>query len=335
MKITPRATIPLLLLALLTSGQVFAWGATGHQRVGAIAAELIVGTRAEREVRRILGDESLAISGTWADCVRSVRNEHPRRYVADTRYPHCRAFESRRGKREMEDYVLRNDAPCKRNGAEACHLGYHYTDVAVQRDAYVAGEAGTRTDDIVPALVATIRRLQGKSVDKPFRFANSKEALRVLVHLVGDLHQPLHVAGVYLDASGRVLDPDLGAGSAIEETQGGNLLQLAKTNMHSVWDGIPPQLADPASLATAVARARAVPVTPGPAQSWPWVWATDSVVASHVAFAGLTYGVKDAATGRWPANVPANYDATRVALQEVQLQKAGAHLAQLLQAIWR
>ena len=34
-----------------------------------------------------------------------------------------------------------------------------------------------------------------------------REALRLLAHYVGDIHQPLHVAAVYLDREGRVVDP--------------------------------------------------------------------------------------------------------------------------------
>ncbi|WP_409362753.1 S1/P1 nuclease [Bradyrhizobium sp. CIR18] len=33
---------------------------------------------------------------------------------------------------------------------------------------------------------------------------DKKEALFVLSHLVGDLHQPLHVGAVYLDSAGHV-----------------------------------------------------------------------------------------------------------------------------------
>jgi hypothetical protein len=64
--------------------------------------------------------------------------------------------------------------------------------------------------DIVAAVSAAIAVLQGKDLPAPFKFASKKEALRLLAHYVGDIHQPLHVAAVYVDAGGHVIDPDMG-----------------------------------------------------------------------------------------------------------------------------
>ena len=48
-----------------------AWDSTGHQTVGAIADQLIAGTNAETQVRKILGT-SLRVSAVWADCAKGV-----------------------------------------------------------------------------------------------------------------------------------------------------------------------------------------------------------------------------------------------------------------------
>ena len=42
---------------------------------------------------------------------------------------------------------------------------------------------------------------------QPFSFETKQEALRVLAHLVGDVHQPLHVGAIYLDAPGNAVNP--------------------------------------------------------------------------------------------------------------------------------
>lgn len=61
------------------------------------------------------------------------------------------------------------------------------------------------------------------------------------------------------------------------------------------------------------------------------------VLASHQAFTGLTFGAEANAgksTQRWPTTEPADYAASREAIQKEQINKAGARLAQLLEAIY-
>ena len=64
-----RALLAFLLI-LLAPSNAFAWGQTGHRVTGAIA-EPLLSRRATREVRAILGAESLAEASTWADEMRS------------------------------------------------------------------------------------------------------------------------------------------------------------------------------------------------------------------------------------------------------------------------
>ena len=84
---------------------------------------------------------------------------------------------------------------------------YHY-DVSPDHHSYALGLVGISDHDIVAALGAAIEKLlTGKSVS-PINFKDGREALLVLTHLVGDIHQPLHVGAVYLDAIGKRIDPD-------------------------------------------------------------------------------------------------------------------------------
>ena len=46
------------------------WGATGHRVVGEIASSYLT-CKAKKNIRKILGTESIAISSNWADFVKS------------------------------------------------------------------------------------------------------------------------------------------------------------------------------------------------------------------------------------------------------------------------
>ena len=203
--------------------------------MGAIADRLLEGTRAGREARKLLRG-NLRVASVWADCVRGV-DEETLTYSVRGRFPECASFENDAGEAQMIAFVKRNLANCKpRKGADSCHRQYHYTDVAIQRDTYSRAHAGTSDHDLVSAIHAAIAVLRGNESPAPFRIANRKEALRLLVHYIGDLHQPLHVGAVYLDARGQVVDPDKGRFSPATKTGGGNALNLDGRTLHAHWD---------------------------------------------------------------------------------------------------
>jgi S1/P1 Nuclease len=96
--------------------------------------------------------------------------------------------------------------------------------VAIDRDHFDRSFAGTNEHDLVGAITAAIAVLRDKTPSGPYSIADKKEALFMLAHFLGDLHQPLHVAAVHLDEKGHLVDPD--AVHQIDpatETQGGDL----------------------------------------------------------------------------------------------------------------
>jgi hypothetical protein len=329
-----------LALGVAAAGSAGAWGYQGHQLVGAIADSLLVGTKAEKHVKKILGTETLQTAALWADCVKGVSNSAPFIYRLTTKYPECDPFQrSDAGRHEMEDYVRRNASACQAEPAvEPCHKQYHYTDVAIEHKSYDRADVGTSDHDVVSAIDAALAKLRGRSVPAPFSFETSKEALRALAHFVGDVHQPLHVGAIYLDALGHEMDPDAGSYDPATKTRGGNLLiHGPHRNLHSEWDSIPSRLSASRFLADGVAQARLVPPTSGPVSGWAAAWAGESVVASQSALATLSYGAEDnVGTPRasWPVTEPSDYVKHRQAVQEQQLVRAGARLAQLLEAVW-
>src|SRR5471032_513829 len=157
-----------------------AWGNDGHRAVGAIADQLIKGSNAEKHVQALLlPGESLEKIANWADCVKGS---------------YCGP--------QTEEMVAYTTANPK-------HSEYHYTDVPFQNAHYHDHAVGTADDDIVQTLKQCIAVLQGKGddVSNPHHFTQ-RQALLILTHLVGDIHQPLHVGAAYVGKAGSFVVPD-------------------------------------------------------------------------------------------------------------------------------
>jgi hypothetical protein len=299
-----------------------------------LAQKLIVGSNAATQVQAILGNLSLADVAVWADCAKGV-NQSTFKYEHPGRFPECKIFETPSGEAAMEDFVRRNATNCPlKPGEEICHKQYHYTDVAIQHQTYLLGFVGTRDDDIVAAVIATTHVLKGEPAPAPFNIKDKGEALRLLVHYVGDIHQPLHVGAVYLDAQGNEINPDTGTFDPKTATRGGNSINVrsTKANLHATWDAVPAVLT-PSHVKTAwVSSARAIPPTTGPDLDWPKRWASESVAQANLALSDLTFG--PLVRTHWSVALPAGYSTRMKSIKKVQLTRGGARLAQLLQDIW-
>jgi hypothetical protein len=250
----------------------------------------------------------------------------------------------------MEDFASRNWSNCKgwTPSLPACHRQYHFADVAVQHNDYATAYHGTGEADIVHAIQAAIGVLMVSPPAKaPFNIKTKKEALQLLAHLMGDLHQPLHVGAIYLNDADAPVDPDAPGShySPKMETRGGNFLEIGTSNLHAAWDELPGTLTL-TELATGpgkkrrqalIAEAKAVPPSPGAVENWPAVWASDTVMASHDTFPGLRFSRKGVLKGGdWAVqfNDQAGYDTARQQLQHQQMVKAAARLSMVLRAIW-
>ena len=91
---------------------------------------------------------------------------------------------------------------------------WHYMTIP---DGMTYAEAGTPDEGDV---YVTIHRLMDELTTKRFSDKDEAFALKCLIHLVGDIHQPLHVGK--------------------EGDRGGNKVEVEffweKSNLHSVWD---------------------------------------------------------------------------------------------------
>jgi hypothetical protein len=224
MKKLVRFLTPALALAgAFVSQDAAAWGNDGHRAVGAIADKLIKGSHAEREVKALLQPgESLEAVANWPDCVKGT--------YCGPQTP------------EMVAYVEANPK----------HAEYHYTDVPFQLDHYHDGDVGTAPDDIVQTLKEAIAVLQGRDTPdtNPHGFTK-RQALILVTHMTGDIHQPLHVGAAFVDKNARFVVPRTKAeidGVGIYDSRGGNnfLLDDARIEQLALAAAIPPGEPKPA-----------------------------------------------------------------------------------------
>ncbi len=339
-----RLTLSLIFAAL--PGIAMAWNAQGHEEVGAVADQLIVGSHAEQWVKYLLDNSNLQTVSVWADCAKGVKSSDGKTlaYQDNPQYVECAPFSGPQGTQRFERFVARNWKQCgTAHGTEFCHNQYHYTDVSNLRDHYQADYIGANNHDVVHAINAAIAVLRGQTPPAPFDIADKQEALMLLAHYVGDIAQPLHVSALYLDATGKVIDPEVSGYKIGYDTAGGNNIVDGKKLFHAEWDAPP---ASPAAFSDQVAEllrlAKQVPPTPGNLTSWPTSWATDSIQASHHVFASLHFTMKPIEGGnsenlpeKWDASgIDADYQSRADAIKMHQLAKAGARLAQVLETIW-
>lgn len=177
----------VLMLLTFSAAQLFAWGPKGHQIVGAIA-EAHLTEAARQNIHLLLGNTDLAAIASWAD---DVRGDRPESY------------------------------------------GWHFVDIPMSssgfseaRDCYQPNETRpyTMTDHhncVVDRITMFKQVLADKNASKEDRI----EALKFVVHFVGDIHQPLH---------------------AIAEARGGNDIHVVEfgtatcgtrpCNLHGAWD---------------------------------------------------------------------------------------------------
>ena len=169
--LTATTAPPPVATSHLAAPAVVRWGRTGHRLIARVAMARLSG-EARRQVRDLLGRESLAAVSTWAD---SIRNDRP------------------------------ETSP------------WHYVNIPVIDSVYRPERYCPGGDCVVAALERQIGVLANRGASK----AERAEALKWVVHLVEDIHMPLHAG-------------DRG-------DRGGNDVQLTflgrATNLHALWDG--------------------------------------------------------------------------------------------------
>jgi hypothetical protein len=176
-----------LLCLLIFTARAFAWGPEGHRIIADVARSHLTAS-ARSQVRALLGDDDLAAVANWADGIKSDRPET---------------------------------------------AGWHFVDIPLSaadfseaRDCYRPDPRHLLSEqDHHNCVVDRIEIFERVLADRNAPHDQRVEALKFLVHLVGDIHQPLH---------------------AIGEARGGNETHISEfgsqtcgtrpCNLHFAWD---------------------------------------------------------------------------------------------------
>jgi hypothetical protein len=176
----------LALFAFLPS-QLFSWSAKGHAIIADIASTRLTPIT-RQNVKLLLGDDTLGSVASWADDVRKDR---------DATY------------------------------------GWHFVSIPKSSDGFSDSRDCFHPDEKHPSsltdhqncVVDRIEMFEKIVTDENASRTDRVEALKFLVHFVGDIHQPLH---------------------AIDEARGGNDIKVTvfgsgecgkyPCNLHGVWD---------------------------------------------------------------------------------------------------
>ena len=219
--------------------------------------------------------------------------------------------------------------PKKKGGAPET-LKWHYVDIDVSHPAYDQARDCPDHACVVEKLPEEIRVLADTHASPQDRLI----ALKWVVHLMGDIHQPLHAAE---------RNKDMG-GNAIHLTYFGKNAN-GHMNLHSLWDeGVidheadlhvgPFYSIDPARAKQEADRLGAL-ITPDEAQYWVQDLASGDVHDATVNWADESHSLaRSVAYGALPANKGADvgkaYTELTWPIMQLRLEQAGVRLAAVL-----
>jgi nuclease S1 len=186
--------ILMFVLALLTSTNAAAWGSKAHLIIGVLAEERLT-PAARAAVEKILAGADFATATTWADEMRNTEDspEFWSRYASNWHYVNI----DKGGSYSSSPKNPRGDAM-----------------MALQTFAAILLEEPVPAGPVLDGLKLYFGSLDAKPLEVK-RFA-----LRFLIHIVGDMQQPLH--------------------SGYAHDRGGNDIAVRwlgeRTNLHAIWD---------------------------------------------------------------------------------------------------
>ena len=180
-----------------------AYGPPGHQIVGAIADERLANTPTGNKIRALLEGYALQKAATIPDEIKGW----DKKGVDD---PTIFRYRSRpRLDGELADFWRANQPTYDMASEAPSHHWFHYTDVPVTGgQRYADGKIGRSRWDVVQLISYCARVLQGAEPEENPRKITKAVAVILLAHMVGDIHQPLHVGAEFFDEQGRAVDPE-------------------------------------------------------------------------------------------------------------------------------
>jgi hypothetical protein len=314
-------------ICIFSNDRASAWGPEGHAAI-ALIAEGLLSSNTEATAHNLLaqgGDKDLVSIASWADLVLSAAHR--------------------------EGPLRENHEAAEFNRTFPKSAMWHYVNIPLGAVSYEDARNFVDGENVIHAIEGCIRTLES-SAPAP-NDLTKVQALRLLVHFVGDIHQPLHCGtGFYSFTDGEAARLVTVPAEAIGKPsdRGGNLLFYDSSpidQLHALWDRVLVENIDHdidyRVLADYLRRnylPKVTQITPGDYHLWARVWAIDSVKVANLAYSGIKFGVAEFDANGRPTSIavtlPANYIEVNRARAAQQLVKAGVHLAQLLNAIqWR
>lgn len=311
-------TLPFVMTMLSTSS--FGWSSPGHEAIARASIQML-DNQTRDKVNAILDGESIDDAAIWLDRVRE-----------DYSFPEESDAEEAA---QFRQTFPRNES-------------WHFCNFIVGSTQYDFSSKYASPDDVVHALENAIAVLEGASSKM-----TKEQALRSVIHLVGDIHQPLHCITGYFDLSDMsrpVLISNVDDPQTAPQDRGGNQLYYTSSQeLHAMWDlTLPKHVAsDVATLASDIttASAASAPITPGDYHHWAETWAGESMQQANGAYDGIRFNsAAYVSNPRHPnqqmlkINISfqqgaRGYIAAEEGVCKAQLRKAALHLTQLLEKI--
>ncbi len=306
------------------TARTFAWSEPGHEIIASLAQTMISNT-ALAKVRAILATNDLASISVWADQARQLMKDHA----------HPGPL---KGDPDAEQFIADHRDNDK----------WHFVNLPLNTFQYFYNGRFATSNDIVHTISTCIDVLENhsQSLTKP-------QALRCLIHFIGDIHQPLHVAcGYYTtNTSGGaqlLRNPD-DITNLESHDLGGNILLFVTGNttnkLHAYWDSNLVRKVDPSAgnhhmmeiLTNSIATNKHKWKGTGDYHNWPARWAKDAAKQSKKAYQGVKLGTARFNNKVEPKEIQItlapDYDAKQTPRVTEQLAKGGYHLAELLNKI--
>jgi hypothetical protein len=187
---------------------------------------------------------------------------------------------------------------------------WHFVDIPIGAAGYDAERDCPRGACVVAKIDEFTEQLRDRNLQPRERL----EALKFLVHFVGDVHQPLHAAD--------------------NDDRGGNEVRVEfrghRTNLHAVWDTAilaPTVRGDERAYAVELARR----IRRADLARWGGGTAVDWANDSHAIAGRVIYGELP----NEPGALQATYERRALPVVNEQLEKAGVRLASILNTILR
>jgi hypothetical protein len=232
-------------LLLATVSVTHAYGPPGHRLIGDIAAREADNATVAK-VRALVGDLNW---GSMACLPDDIKSWDP----GAAQYPDSLAALGYLNVPEHADVLAQlrafHDANVEYEPGETerRHASFHYADIPVKDvEKYADGPTGRRPDDVVQMIKFCAGVLHGDGPESNRYKITKPVAVILLMHYVGDIHQPLHVGAEYFNAAGQKANPDTDHSGPDYPDQGGNSIVVGSIagvragnrplRLHAIWD---------------------------------------------------------------------------------------------------